>query len=263
MDLGIEGRTALVTGASRGMGRAAAVALAREGVRVCVSARGQEDLSKAAACIRAEYGVDAVPIPCDLSVPGSIPGLVARAVAALGAIDICIANSGGPQAGTVLDVDDDAWEHAINNNFLSMTRLCLAVVRPMMERGWGRIITITSDSVREVADGLALSCIARSGVASFVKVLARQAAAAGVTVNNLMPGGFRTSRAEELAAAAATQSGRTVDEVIAEQAAGAPMRRIGDPMEIGDVIAFLASTRAGYLSGASIPVDGAASLFPV
>ena len=261
MDLELNDKTALVTGSSRGMGKAAALALAREGAAVAICARGAEDLAAAAAEIRERYGVRVAAVPCDLSDADAIEPLIAAATAELGRINICVANSGGPQAGTVLEMDDAAWRHAVDNNFLNMIRLCLATVRPMMSRGWGRIITITSDTVREVADGIALSSIVRPGVASFVKVLARQVAAHGVTVNNLMPGGFRTSRAEELAQREAEQTGLTVDDVLARGAADTPMQRIGDPMEIGDVIAFLASERASYVSGASIPVDGADSRF--
>lgn len=262
MDLGITGRIALVTGASRGIGKGAAFALAREGADVVISARGENDLKKTADEIAGAAGVRVRALPCDMSSPANIPGLVERATGELGPIDICVANSGGPKAGSVLDMDEDAWNHAVNNNFLSMVRLCLAVVGPMTKRGWGRIITITSDSVREVADGIALSSIVRPGVASFVKLLARQVAKAGVTVNNLMPGGFRTSRAEELASRQADETGKSVDQIISESAAETPMGRIGDPVEIGNVVAFLAGKQASYLTGASIPVDGADSRFP-
>lgn len=244
MDLGIAGKVALVTGASRGLGFASAAALAAEGCRVAIVGRDQQRIDAAAR----EIG--ATPFVADMSTSDGPGAAVAQAVATLGPIDILVANAGGPTPGGFLGVTDENWEHAIQQNLMGTVRLMRATVPTMCERRWGRIITITSRTVREAIDGLVLSNATRAGVAGAVRTLAREVAKDGVTVNNVSPGSFTTERLVELHGSA---------EAVAERAKGTPMGRIGDPGELGAVVAFLASHQASYLTGATILVDGGES----
>lgn len=244
MDLGITGKVALVTGASRGLGFAAAKALAGEGCRVAICGRDQERITDAAAAIGAH------PVVADMSALDGPGRAVTEAAAALGPVDILVANAGGPTPGGFMDVSDADWERAVQQNLMGTVRLMRAVVPSMRERGWGRIITITSRTVREAIDGLVLSNATRAGVAGAVRTLAREIARDGVTVNNVLPGSFATERLVELHGSAAA---------VADRGRASPMGRIGDPDEMGAVIAFLASRQASYLTGTSILVDGGES----
>ncbi len=244
MDLGIAGQVALVTGASRGLGFAAAKALADEGCRVAICGRDEARIGAAAAAIGAH------PVVADMSAPDGPGRAVADTAAALGPVDILVANAGGPVPGGFLDVADEDWERAVQQNLMGTVRLMRAAVPAMRQRGWGRIITITSRTVREAIDGLVLSNATRAGVAGAVRTLAREVARDGVTVNNVMPGSFATERLVELHGSA---------EAVAQRGLASPMGRIGEPDELGAVIAFLASRQASYLTGASILVDGGES----
>ncbi len=241
MDLGIDGRVALVTGASRGLGLAAATALAAEGCRVAVASRNGEALAAAADRIGAH------PIVMDMSSVDGPAAAVAATEAALGPVDILVANAGGPPPGRFVDVSEADWDVAVRQNLMGTVRLINAALPAMRSRGWGRIVTITSRTVREAIDGLVLSNAVRAGVAGVVRSLAREVAAEGVLINNVMPGSFHTERLRELHGSddAVVAAGRTK-----------PMGRIGRPEEMGAVIAFLASEKASFLTGTSILVDG-------
>ena len=241
MDLGIAGRVALVTGASRGLGFAAAEALAAEGCRIAISARHADRLSAAAAAIGA-YAVVA-----DMSDPAGPAAAVAATERELGPIDILVANAGGPPTGRFVDVSDADWDVAIEQSLMGTVRLIRAALPGMRARRWGRIVTITSRTVREVIDGLALSNATRAGVAGVVRTLAREVASENVLINNVMPGSFHTERLREIHGS---------DEAVIARGATSPMGRIGRPDEMGSVIAFLSSERASYVTGASILVDG-------
>lgn len=241
MDLGIEGRVALVTGASRGLGFAAAEALAAEGCRVAISARDPERLAAAASRIGAHAVV------ADMSDPEGPAAAVAAVARDLGPVDILVANAGGPPTGRFVDLSDAGWDVAIQQTLMGTVRLIQAALPGMRERRWGRIVTITSRTVREVIDGLALSNATRAGVAGVVKTLAREVAGEGVLINNVMPGSFHTERLREIHGS---------DEAVIARGAASPMGRIGRADEMGSVIAFLASERASYVTGASILVDG-------
>lgn len=241
MDLGIAGRVALVTGASRGLGFAAAEALAAEGCRVAISARHADRLSAAAATIGA-YAVVA-----DMSDPAGPAAAVAATERELGPIDILVANAGGPPTGRFVDVSDADWDVAIEQSLMGTVRLIRAALPGMRARRWGRIVTITSRTVREVIDGLALSNATRAGVAGVVRTLAREVASENVLINNVMPGSFHTERLREIHGS---------DEAVIARGATSPMGRIGRPDEMGSVIAFLSSEPASYVTGASILVDG-------
>ena len=244
MDLGIAGRVALVTGASRGLGLAAATALAAEGCRVAICGRDSARIAEAATSIGAH------PIVADMSAPDGPARAVAATAEALGPVDILVANAGGPVPGGFLDVTEEDWERAVQQNLMGTVRLMRAAAPGMRERRWGRIVTITSRTVREAIDGLVLSNATRAGVAGAVRTLAREVARDGVTVNNVLPGSFATERLVELHGSA---------EAVAQRGASTPMGRIGQAEELGAVIAFLASERASYLTGASILVDGGES----
>jgi 3-oxoacyl-[acyl-carrier protein] reductase len=253
MDLGIGGRVALVTGGSRGMGRAAAESLAREGAQVALAARGADGVDAAVAALRAA-GAIAEGIVMDMSDPLGPADAVARVEAILGPVEILVANAGGPPPGRFIDTDDTGWDVAVQQNLLGTIRLIRAAVPGMRDRGWGRIITITSTSVREVIDGLALSNATRAGVAGAVRTLAREVAADGITVNNVLPGPILTDRMRQLLSAEPD-----LGAAIAERGARNPTGRVGDPGEVGDLVAFLASERAAFITGGSVTIDGGES----
>lgn len=244
MDLGLKGRRALVTGASTGLGLACARALAAEGVSVAIAARSAERLAAAAASIDGEV----VQIVADMSSPEGVAGLLAYAQAAFSEIDILVANAGGPPAGNFTDTDISLYEPALRLNLLSTVELCKALVPEMQARAWGRVLAITSISVRQPIDRLILSNTARAGLTGFLKTLAGEVAGDGVTVNSLQPGSHATDRL------------RTVyGDDLAAVTAGIPAGRLGDPGDFGRIAAFLCSDSAGFITGAAIPIDGGAS----
>ncbi|NUW40565.1 SDR family NAD(P)-dependent oxidoreductase [Nonomuraea rhodomycinica] len=249
MDLGIAGKVALVTGGSAGIGLAAARSLAREGCDVCVTARDPERLADAVVGLQ-EFGGVVHAVLADVEDPASAARVAAETRDVLGPVDILVANAGGPPAGRFTDKSMEEWEVAIQRNLLGTVRLIHAVLPEMRSRGWGRIVTVTSRSAREALDGLALSNATRSGVAGIVRTLAREVGGDGVLVNNVMPGPIATDRLRELAGG---------DEGLAGRAAAVPVGRIGEPEEVGDVVAFLASERASYVNGVSLLVDGGES----
>lgn len=253
MDLGLSERVALVTGGSRGIGRGAAESLAREGAAVAVAARGVEGVDATVAALRAS-GARAVGIVMDMADPDGPVAAVAQAESALGPIDVLVANAGGPPPGRFLDADEEAWDIAVQQNLLGTVRLIRAAIPGMRERGWGRIITITSTSVREVIDGLALSNATRAGVAGAVRTLAREVAGDGVTVNNVLPGPILTDRMRQL-----LSTEPDLEAAITARGVRNPTGRLGDPGEVGDLVAFLASERAAFITGASVMIDGGES----
>lgn len=249
MDLGIAGKVALVTGGSRGIGLACALAFAREGCDVAVAARSAADLDRAAAALRAE-GVRAAAVAFDLANPDGAPRLIEELKTVLGPPAILVVSSGGPAPGRLADVDDSAWRAAVDQELLGTVRLLRAAVPAMREHGWGRVVTITSRSAREALVGLDLSNAVRPAVAGVVRSLARDVASDGVLVNNVMPGPVLTDRLRDLQGS---------PEAVERRAARAPMRRLGRPEEVADVVVFLCSERASLVTGASLFVDGGAA----
>ncbi|MGW0809446.1 SDR family oxidoreductase [Nonomuraea sp. NPDC002799] len=249
MDLGISGKVALVTGGSAGIGLAAAKSLAREGCDVCVCSRSPERLADAVVELQ-EFGKVVHAVLADVEDPAAARRVVEETRDVLGPIDILVANAGGPPAGRFDEVGLADWDVAIQRNLLGTVRLMHAVLPDMRARGWGRIVTITSRSVREVIDGLTLSNATRPAVAAVVRTLAREAGPDGVLVNNVMPGSIGTDRLLELAGG---------EEALAQRGESVPVGRIGRAEEVGDVVAFLASERASFVSGVSILVDGGES----
>jgi 3-oxoacyl-[acyl-carrier protein] reductase len=257
MDLGIDGKWALVCAASKGLGKGCAAALVREGVNVVITARGDEALQATAAELRAlNPAVQVRAVAGDIS---TVPGRVA-ALAACPQVDILVNNAGGPPPGDFRDWDREAWIKAIDANMLTPIALIKVVVDDMAGRGFGRVVNITSGAVKAPIDVLGLSNGARSGLTGFVAGLARQSklAAANVTVNNLLPGVFDTDRVRSTSMGAAAKSGKTLDEVLAQRRATIPARRFGTADEFGAFCAFMCSTHAGYLTGQNILLDGGA-----
>jgi 3-oxoacyl-[acyl-carrier protein] reductase len=259
MDLGIAGRWALVCGASKGLGWGCAQALAREGVHLVMAARGADALERAAAALRAETGVQVLTVAADVTTPEGRQALFAVAGGPGRAFDIVVTNAGGPPPGDFREWGRDAWLRAIEANMLTPIELIKATVDGMAERGFGRIVNITSSAVKAPIDILGLSNGARSGLTGFVAGVARSGIAArGVTINNLLPGKFDTDRLQATLAGAAQKSGKTVEEVRAAQMAQIPARRFGTPQEFGAICAFLCSVQAGYITGQNILPDGGA-----
>jgi 3-oxoacyl-[acyl-carrier protein] reductase len=244
VELGLEGRVALVMGASRGLGRAIAAALAGEGARVAIASRSREKLDEAAA----EIGAAAVPFVADTADLDRLAALPAEVENRLGPVEILVTNSGGPPLGGALGHELEEWDAAYRSLVLAPRVLIGAVVPGMRERGWGRIVNVGSSSTREPIPGLNLSNSHRMAAVGFLKTLSREVAAEGITVNTVATGRFATER---LASNAGSIEA-------AEEAARAevPAGRLGRPEEYGDLVAFLCSERAAYLTGTVIPLDG-------
>jgi len=256
MDLGLKDRIAMVVASSKGLGKAAALELAKEGAQVVVSARGQEELVATADEIRQQTGSPVLAIPADVTHPAEIEALVRAAEQELGQIDILVNNAGGPPPGQFTDMADDDWLAAINLNLLSTIRLTRLVLPGMRRRQWGRIVNITSFSVKQPSATLILSNTARAGVVAMAKTLSRQVAADGITVNNVCPGYFLTDRMRNVARADARNEGKKPEDIIARWESAIPVGRLGSPEELAALITFLASERASYITGCTIQVDG-------
>jgi 3-oxoacyl-[acyl-carrier protein] reductase len=240
MNLGLKGRTAIVCGASAGMGLAIAESLAEEGANVTMFARRRDALEREAE------RVGALPVRGDVRSPRDLEQLVERTLTAFGGLDILVNNSGGPTRGTALEADPEAVESAIELLLLSVVRLTGLCLPQLETSGHGRVINITSSSVREPIEGLALSNMIRPGVVGWAKTLAREVGPRGITVNSIAPGRIDTERIREVYPDGPSEA----------DLATIPLRRLGTTREIGDVVCFLASDRASYLTGALIPVDG-------
>jgi 3-oxoacyl-[acyl-carrier protein] reductase len=256
MDLGLKDKIALVTASSRGLGRASAEALAQEGTQVAICAREGQVLRATAVDIGTATGAEILAIPADVSKGEDIERVVKDVVEHFGGLHILVTNAGGPPAGYFLDFDEQQWQQAFNLTMLSAVRLIRAAIPHMQQQQWGRIINITSLSVKEPIDNLILSNSIRAAVHGMAKTLANQLGQDGITVNNVMPGTIHTDRIEQLAQHTAHQTGQSVAEVLTEFGQQVPLGRVGQPEEFGAVLAFLASERASYINGASIPVDG-------
>lgn len=254
MDLGIKGRTAIVCGSSKGLGFGCAQALALAGVDVVLNGRSVESLADAQRKLADEVGRDIKAIAADVA--------TAEGRAALLAVmpdpDILVNNAGGPPPGSFEEWEDSDWERALRANMIAPIMLIRSVLGGMRQRGWGRVINITSSAVKAPIAQLGLSNGARSGLTGFVAGLARQAARDGVTINNLLPGPFETDRLRGMARLMADQRGIAVDQVMAEMAMSNPTGRVGQPEEFGATCAFLASAHAGFINGQNILLDGGA-----
>lgn len=251
----LAGRVALVTGASSGLGFAAAKALGQRGARLAIASRGGDKLAAAKNRLAAD-GIAVEAFAADVRDLDSLTRLVADTEKSSGAIDVLVANGGGPPAKPALEIVEEDWQAAIPLIFLFVPRLCSLVLPGMRERRWGRIVAINSISTRQPIAGLAISNALRPAVLGYLKSLSNEVAAEGVTVNSVLPGYTRTERQEELAAAASVRTGRPKEEIVAGWIGNTPIGRLAEPDEIGEVIAFLCSPAASYLTGQAVAVDG-------
>ncbi|MBN1319556.1 MAG: SDR family oxidoreductase [Thermoleophilia bacterium] len=256
MDLGIRGRRAIVCASSRGLGRACALALAEAGVSLVINGRDATTLDRSAEEIRWATGVDVTPVAADITTPEG----QAAVLAACPEPDILVNNNGGPPFRDFRDLDRQAMLDGVTMNMLTPIELIQRVIDPMAAKGFGRIVNITSLSVKMPMAGLDLSSGARSGLTAFVAGVARAVADRNVTINNLLPGYFDTERLRKGFTAAAKRTGHSEEEIAAEWEASVPAKRLGAPAELGRMCAFLCSTHAGYITGQNIVMDG--GLFP-
>jgi 3-oxoacyl-[acyl-carrier protein] reductase len=256
MDLGLRGKVALVAAASRGLGRAIADELAAEGATLVVCARGADALEATRRDIAARARIDVRAVVADLSKLDDVERVTSEALSAFGRVDILVTNAGGPPSGVFETHAWEVWERAVNLTLRSVVEMTRAVLPGMRERKWGRIINVTSIAVKQPVDNLMLSNSIRAAVTGFARTLANEVATDGVTVNNILPGYTRTERVEELASATASKEGLTQRDIVARFENQIPMRRLGEPPEFAALAAFLASERAGYITGQSIAVDG-------
>ncbi|MCW3474530.1 SDR family oxidoreductase [Limobrevibacterium gyesilva] len=252
MDTGLKGKRALVCAASKGLGRACALGLAQEGVEVTITARTAETLEATAAEIRSLTGSKVTTVAGDITTEAGR----AAALAACPDPDILVNNAGGPPPGDFRDWDRDTWLRAIDANMLTPIFLIKAVVDGMIARKFGRIVNITSASVKSPIPTLGMSNGARAGLTGFVAGLARQVARHNVTINGLLPGPFLTDRLKTTTAGLAAQSGRTIEEEIALRAVSSPARRVGDPAEFGAACVFLCAAQSGFIVGQNLVLDG-------
>ncbi len=256
MDLQLTGRVALVTAASKGLGRATATRLAAEGARVMISSRGADQLARSAQEIAEATGAQVEHCPADVSHGADLDRLLRETRERLGGVDVLVNNAGGPRPGGFDALDDAAWQQAFELNLLSTVRLFRGVLPHMREQRWGRIVTVASSSMRQPIDDLTLSNTFRVGILGLAKSLALEVAGDGVLVNTLGPGRIATDRVAELDATRAERTGQSVEEVRAQGEAAIPIGRYGTPEEFADVAAFLASGANTYVTGQNLLVDG-------
>jgi 3-oxoacyl-[acyl-carrier protein] reductase len=256
VDLGLRGKIALVAAASRGLGRAIAEELAAEGASLVMCARGKERLDEAVESVRAATGVQVLGVAADVARPEDVTRVVRSAIGLFGRVDILVTNAGGPPSGLFESLGPEKWDDAVRLTLMSTINLCREILPGMRQRKWGRIINVTSITVKQPVEGLMLSNSLRAGVTGFARTLANEVGRDGITVNNILPGFTRTQRVEELAKATADREGISIDDVMNRQKAAIPMGRLGEPKEFAALAAFLASERASYITGTSIQVDG-------
>lgn len=256
MDLGLNGKVAVVAGASAGIGKAIATALASEGATVAILSRSKANLAKAATEIKRETNDPVHPFVCDVTRKASVDSTIKKILKKFNRIDILICNAGGPPMRRFLDLKDADWDSGYKLNLKSTIMLCAAVVPQMKKNKWGRIISITSTTVLQPSETLLLSSTFRPGVHALMKALSNEMAEFGITANVICPGYTRTERLEELAEATEKATGRPAKQVYADWEKSIPAKRLARPEELGDLAAFLASERAAFITGVAINIDG-------
>ena len=256
MDLGLKGRGIIVAASSQGIGRAAAEAFAREGAQVAMCARTEKPLVQAAEEIRRATGAEVMAEALDVTDSTGVQRFVEQVSKRFGRVDVCVTNAGGPPAKNFLSISPDEWRKAVDLNFMSVVHLAKAAIPHMQRHRWGRIITITSVTVKQPVAELIMSNAVRAAVVGLVKSLSNEFGKDGILVNNVAPGYTATERLQELAGVRALAAGTTPEQIYAEWGAEIPLRRLGDPREIADVIVWLASERAAYVTGQTILADG-------
>jgi 3-oxoacyl-[acyl-carrier protein] reductase len=256
MDLELQGKVAIIGGASKGLGRACAEVLAAEGARITICSRTQADLERAAAEIRSATDADVLTFAADLDVPESITQLIAKTVDRFGRLDILVNNSGGPPLARAATATDAQWETAAQRSLFFFARMSRAALPHLKQQGGGRIINILASTVYQPIPNLALSGATRMGVVAFAKSLADEVGRDGILVNNVCPGSILSERMLSNVTSRAKELGISVEEALAQRAAETAIGRIGDPKELAYLVAFLASGKSSYITGTTILVDG-------
>jgi 3-oxoacyl-[acyl-carrier protein] reductase len=254
MDLGLKGRAAMIAAASKGIGKACALALAAEGCRVSLCARGSDELERT----RSEAGrsAEAIAVSANVAMPGDLENWYDATIKAFGRVDILITNTGGPPVARFMDLSEVQWMSGVESTLMNVVRMSRLVIPGMRERRWGRLIHLTSLVAKQPIDELTISSTLRSGLSGLTKTMANQLGPDNITVNAILMGNILTDRQYDLANARIGERGITLEQYFAESSAAIPIRRLGEPREVGEVAAFLASERASYVSGVSLQVDG-------
>lgn len=247
MDLGISGRVAMVAAASKGLGRAIAQSLQREGCRISGASRSIEPDA---------FGADGMAVACDVTSAADLQRWFDATVERFGQVDILVTNTGGPPAAPFLRLEEEQWRSGIDSTLMNVVRLCRLVIPGMQQRKWGRIVNLTSFVAKQPTELLTISSTLRAGLSALTKTLADQVATDGITVNAALPGHFLTDRQKHLAEIRAEQQGITPEQYLEQAVDVIPMKRYGRPEEFGDAVAFLCSDRASYITGASLQIDG-------
>jgi 3-oxoacyl-[acyl-carrier protein] reductase len=256
MDLGLKDRIAVIAGASQGIGHATAEAFAAEGCKLAICSRGRESLEAVAEELRKSHGVQVFAQAVDVGAAEPVQEFIEATAARFGRIDICVANAGGPPSKGFLATTNQDWQKAIEQNFLSAVYLAREVIPHMQRNRWGRVITLTSVSVKQPVPDLVLSNAVRTAVVGLVKSLANEFGKDGVLVNNVAPGYTATGRLKELAKSRSQAQGKSEEEVFAAWSSDNPLKRVAEPREVADAIVWLASERASFITGQTILVDG-------
>lgn len=256
MDLGLTNRVAMIAAASKGLGKACALALAREGCRVSICARNEETLAQAAEEILPAGEV--ISVKADVSSPADLESWHRQTVERFGEVDILVTNTGGPPVKRFMELSDEQWLAGVESTLMNVVRLSRMVIPGMQAKRWGRIIHLTSLVAKQPIDELTISSTLRAGLTGLTKTMANQVGPDGITVNAILTGHILTDRQYALAEVRVRERGLTYEQYFAGAAAEIPLRRLGEPREVGEVVAFLASERASYLNGVSLQVDGGA-----
>jgi 3-oxoacyl-[acyl-carrier protein] reductase len=258
METGLKGRVAIVAASSQGIGRATAAGFAAEGCRVAMCSRNETTLQTAAQQIRKSSGAEVFAANFDVTHPGAVHTFVDAVLEKFGGVDVCVTNAGGPPAKGFMAASIEDWRKAIDSNFMSTVYFARAVIPHMQRKRWGRIITLTSISVKQPVPDLVLSNAVRTAVVGLVKSLANEFGKDGITVNNVGPGYTATDRLKELARARSSTQGKSEEEIFTGWASDAALKRVAEPREVADAVVWLASERAAYITGETILVDGGA-----
>lgn len=256
MDLSLKDKVAIIGGSSKGLGRGCALSLAEEGADVVICARGTESLYQTADYIESHTDSNVLAVPTDLSKKEDIEKLIEKTISQFGKIDILVNNSGGPSPGGFFDFTEEKWVEAFELLLLHVIRTCNLVIPYMKQQKWGRIINLTSVTVKEPADNLILSNVFRVGVVSLAKSLSRELIENNITINNVCAGAFKTDRAIELMLDEATKTNKSIEAIEADRVLNLPLKRFQTPEEMGSLVAFLSSELAGGITGTTIQIDG-------